>query len=48
MKGSKPGHQTGFDFDESDLAELQQSHEIIVASAIFGTARHSCFHKMYA
>ncbi|KAB1995595.1 hypothetical protein ES319_D13G171600v1 [Gossypium barbadense] len=36
VKGSKPGHQTGFDFDESDLAGLQQFHEIIVASAIFG------------
>ncbi|PPS08067.1 hypothetical protein GOBAR_AA12580 [Gossypium barbadense] len=36
VKGSKPGHQTGFDFDKSDLAELQQFHEIIVASAIFG------------
>ncbi|XVF04225.1 hypothetical protein REPUB_Repub05bG0064000 [Reevesia pubescens] len=36
VKGSKPGHQTGFDFDESDLAELQQFHDIIVASAIFG------------
>ncbi|GMI85321.1 hypothetical protein like AT1G53040 [Hibiscus trionum] len=36
VKGSKPGHQTGFDFDEYDLEELQQFHEIIVASAIFG------------
>ncbi|MBA0822945.1 hypothetical protein Goarm_019709 [Gossypium armourianum] len=36
IKGSKPGHGTGFDFDESDLAELQQFHDIIVASAIFG------------
>ncbi|KAL4341866.1 hypothetical protein GQ457_08G006930 [Hibiscus cannabinus] len=36
VKGSKPGHQTGFDFDERDLEELQQFHEIIVASAIFG------------
>ncbi|XWS52066.1 hypothetical protein CRYUN_Cryun11dG0035400 [Craigia yunnanensis] len=36
VKGSKPGHQTGFDFDESDLEELQQFHDIIVASAIFG------------
>ncbi|TYI42128.1 hypothetical protein ES332_A01G076400v1 [Gossypium tomentosum] len=36
VKGSKPGHGTGFDFDESDLAELQQFHDIIVASAIFG------------
>ncbi|KAK8542735.1 hypothetical protein V6N12_015318 [Hibiscus sabdariffa] len=36
VKGSQPGHWTGFDFDESDLEELQQFHEIIVASAIFG------------
>ncbi|XVF70202.1 hypothetical protein PTKIN_Ptkin11bG0142100 [Pterospermum kingtungense] len=36
VKGSKPGHQTGFDFDESDLEELQRFHDIIVASAIFG------------
>ncbi|KHG13812.1 Serine/threonine-protein kinase SIK3 [Gossypium arboreum] len=36
VKRSKPGLQTGFDFDESDLAELQQFHDIIVASAIFG------------
>ncbi|XP_022717120.1 uncharacterized protein LOC111275840 [Durio zibethinus] len=36
VKGSKPGYQTGFDFDESDHAELQQFHDIIVASAIFG------------
>ncbi|KAK8647891.1 hypothetical protein V6N13_121615 [Hibiscus sabdariffa] len=36
VKGSKPGQQTGFDFDESDLTELQQFHDIIVASAIFG------------
>ncbi|TYH74620.1 hypothetical protein ES332_D05G412900v1 [Gossypium tomentosum] len=36
VKRSKPGPQTGFDFDESDVAELQQFHDIIVASAIFG------------
>ncbi|GMJ11450.1 hypothetical protein like AT1G53040 [Hibiscus trionum] len=36
VKGNQPGHRTGFDFDESDLEELQQFHEIIVASAIFG------------
>ncbi|KAH1063469.1 hypothetical protein J1N35_028456 [Gossypium stocksii] len=36
VKRRKPGLQTGFDFDESDLAELQQFHDIIVASAIFG------------
>ncbi|XP_044472914.1 probable hexosyltransferase MUCI70 [Mangifera indica] len=36
VKGSKPGVRTGFDFDEADLAELEQFHEVIVASAIFG------------
>lgn len=38
VKGSRPGVQTGFDFDEADLTELDQFHEVIVASAIFGTA----------
>ncbi|XP_058779588.1 probable hexosyltransferase MUCI70 [Vicia villosa] len=36
VKGSRPGRQTGFDFDEEDLLELDQYHDIIVASAIFG------------
>ncbi|KAJ9153585.1 hypothetical protein P3X46_027011 [Hevea brasiliensis] len=36
VKGSKPGHQTGFDIDEADLMELEQFHDVIVASAIFG------------
>ncbi|TYG71741.1 hypothetical protein ES288_D05G422400v1 [Gossypium darwinii] len=36
VKRSKPGLQTGFDFDESDVAELQQFQDIVVASAIFG------------
>ncbi|KAG2677821.1 hypothetical protein I3760_12G114700 [Carya illinoinensis] len=36
VKGSKPGHQSGFDIDEADLLELEQFHEVIVASAIFG------------
>lgn len=36
VKGSRPGHQTGFDIDEPDLMELEQFHEVIVASAIFG------------
>ncbi|XVF70242.1 hypothetical protein PTKIN_Ptkin11bG0145100 [Pterospermum kingtungense] len=35
VKGSKPGHQTGFDFDESNLEVLQRFHDIVVASAIF-------------
>ncbi|KAF5460971.1 hypothetical protein F2P56_020803 [Juglans regia] len=36
VKGSKPGHQSGFDIDEADLLELEQFHEVMVASAIFG------------
>ncbi|KAL6999513.1 hypothetical protein U1Q18_000673 [Sarracenia purpurea var. burkii] len=35
-KGCRPGYQTGFDIDEADLRELEQYHEVIVASAIFG------------
>lgn len=38
MKGNKPGDQSGFDVDEADLMELETSHEIIVASAVFGTS----------
>lgn len=41
VKGSKPGVRTGFDFDEADLAELEQFREVIVASAIFGTAEQN-------
>lgn len=37
MKGSKPGRQTGFDIDESDLLEMEQCQGVVVASAIFGT-----------
>ncbi|XP_047311730.1 probable hexosyltransferase MUCI70 [Impatiens glandulifera] len=36
VKGCRPGFQTGFDIDENDIRELQQFHEVIVASAIFG------------
>ncbi|KAL7186302.1 hypothetical protein ACSBR2_028111 [Camellia fascicularis] len=36
VKGCRPGYQTGFDIDEADLRELEQFHEVIVASAIFG------------
>lgn len=36
VKGTKPGHKTGFDIDEDDLLELEQFHDVIVASAIFG------------
>lgn len=36
VKGCRPGYQTGFDIDVSDLVELEQFHDVIVASAIFG------------
>ncbi|KAI9385819.1 hypothetical protein POPTR_011G119300v4 [Populus trichocarpa] len=36
VKGNRPGFQTGFDIDEADLMKLEDSHEVIVASAIFG------------
>ncbi|CAA0820106.1 Protein of unknown function (DUF616 [Striga hermonthica] len=36
VKGCRPGHQTGFDIDVTDLKLLEQLHEVIVASAIFG------------
>ncbi|KAF8024130.1 hypothetical protein BT93_F1357 [Corymbia citriodora subsp. variegata] len=36
VKGQKPGRQTGFDIDEADLEEMEQYHDVIVASAIFG------------
>ncbi|CAN4104180.1 unnamed protein product [Withania somnifera] len=36
VKGCRPGDGTGFDIDAADLKEMQQFHDIIVASAIFG------------
>ncbi|KAI8011251.1 hypothetical protein LOK49_LG06G00737 [Camellia lanceoleosa] len=36
VKGCRPGYRTGFDIDEADLRELEQFHDVIVASAIFG------------
>ncbi|XP_028118994.1 uncharacterized protein LOC114316533 isoform X3 [Camellia sinensis] len=36
VKGCRPGYQTAFDIDEADLRELEQFHDVIVASAIFG------------
>ncbi|KAH7857387.1 hypothetical protein Vadar_012139 [Vaccinium darrowii] len=35
-RGAKPGRQTGFDIDDSDLLEMEQCRGIVVASAIFG------------
>lgn len=37
VKGSKPGHGTGFDIDDNDLLEMEKCHGVVVASAIFGT-----------
>ncbi|KAK6917565.1 Protein of unknown function DUF616, partial [Dillenia turbinata] len=34
--GTKPGRNTGFNIDESDLLEMEQCREVVVASAIFG------------
>ncbi|EOY28228.1 F3H9.11 protein isoform 1 [Theobroma cacao] len=36
VKGSKPGHGTGFDIDDNDLLEMEKCHGVVVASAIFG------------
>ena len=40
VKGCRPGYRTGFDIDVADLELLEQSHEVIVASAIFGKAAY--------
>ncbi|KAL0407373.1 UNVERIFIED_CONTAM: hypothetical protein Slati_4051200 [Sesamum latifolium] len=34
--GVKPGRQTGFDIDDSDLLEMEKCRGVVVASAIFG------------
>ncbi|CAH1440133.1 unnamed protein product [Lactuca virosa] len=36
VKGDKPGHNTGFDINDSDLFEMNQCQGVLVASAIFG------------
>ncbi|KAM7530667.1 hypothetical protein LguiB_034077 [Lonicera macranthoides] len=36
IKGTKPGRQTGFDIDDSDLLDMEQCRGVVVASAIFG------------
>ncbi|WOH11855.1 hypothetical protein DCAR_0831351 [Daucus carota subsp. sativus] len=36
VRGIKPGRQTGFDLDDSDLFEMDRCQGIVVASAIFG------------
>ncbi|XP_051136019.1 probable hexosyltransferase MUCI70 [Andrographis paniculata] len=36
IKGCRAGYQTGFDIDVADLEVLEQFHEVIVTSAVFG------------
>ncbi|XP_050212496.1 probable hexosyltransferase MUCI70 [Mercurialis annua] len=36
VRGEKPGRNTGFDMDETDLAAMEQCDGVVVASAIFG------------
>ncbi|KAH6764273.1 tRNA cytidine acetyltransferase [Perilla frutescens var. frutescens] len=36
VKGCRPGYKTAFDIDVADLELLEQFHDVIVASAIFG------------
>lgn len=37
VRGVKPGRQTGFDIDDSNLLEMDSCRGVVVASAIFGT-----------
>lgn len=37
VRGIKPGRNTGFDIDDSDLIEMEKCQGVVVASAIFGT-----------
>ncbi|KAF5178512.1 strawberry notch protein [Thalictrum thalictroides] len=36
VRGRKPGIESGFDIDDSDLLEMEQCRGVVVASAIFG------------
>ncbi|XP_024988538.1 uncharacterized protein LOC112523247 [Cynara cardunculus var. scolymus] len=36
VRGDKPGRNTGFDIDDSDLFEMDECRGVVVASAIFG------------
>ena len=36
VRGIKPGRNTGYDIDETDLHEMEQCNGVVVASAIFG------------
>lgn len=35
-KGKKPGQGTGFDINDTDLLEMEECDDVVVASAIFG------------
>lgn len=36
VRGKKPGQGTGFDIKDDNLLEMEQCHDLVVASAIFG------------
>ncbi|KAJ8531555.1 hypothetical protein K7X08_026989 [Anisodus acutangulus] len=36
VRGMRPGHQTGFNIDDSNLLEMESCQGVVVASAIFG------------
>ncbi|RRT79517.1 hypothetical protein B296_00000827 [Ensete ventricosum] len=36
VKGKKPGQGTGFDINDTDLLEMEECHDVVIASAIFG------------
>ncbi|XP_022845949.1 uncharacterized protein LOC111368754 [Olea europaea var. sylvestris] len=36
VRGAKPGRQTGFDINDSDLIEMESCQGVVVTSAIFG------------
>ncbi|KAG6424382.1 hypothetical protein SASPL_114800 [Salvia splendens] len=47
VKGCRPGYKTAFDIDVADLELLEQFHEVIVASAIFGKAAYKFKFKIH-
>ncbi|KAG6421344.1 hypothetical protein SASPL_117895 [Salvia splendens] len=47
VKGCRPGYKTAFDIDVADLELLEQFHEVIVASAIFGKAAYEFKFKIH-
>ena len=46
VRGVRPGHQTGFDIDDSDLLEMESCQGVVVASTIYGIdlSVHSLLH----